>query len=350
MCEINRRRFGFLLSSSFIATIYETARRGAGPGGIDTDLTATLERFRAKCEIPGMAALVLGKERIVAQGAVGLRKQGAPEPLMASDQFHLGSCTKAMTATLAAMLVDDGKLKWTTTLNDLFGDTLKGMRRAWKSVTLEQVLAHRASFPSGNDPDLLLDRHTAESTKSVQQLRHMLVASQLSQDPITPPGSKWGYSNVGYIVVGAALENITGSSWEDLMRERLFGPLGITSSGFGAPGTTGKVDQPWGHDEAGNPIDPGSPRSDNPMFFGPAGTVHMAIADWAKFIAVHLAGDSSNPHRRVSLLKAKTFDEIHRGRADESYSAGWALGNVEFAQGARSNDKGIVFGHEGSNG
>ena len=129
-------------------------------------------------------------------------------------------------------------------------------------MTLEQVLAHRAGLPSGNDPGLILDRGIVESTKTVHQLRQILVASQLSRDPTTPPGSKWTYSNVGYIIVGAALEKVTGGSWEDLMREHIFRPLGITSGGFGAPGTAGKVDQPWGHDENGNAMNPGSPRSE----------------------------------------------------------------------------------------
>src|SRR4029079_19319436 len=67
------------------------------------------------------------------------------------DRFHLGSCTKAMTATLVAMLVEEGKLNWTTTLGELFADTVKPMHPGWEKVTLRQVLAHRASLP--HEPD-----------------------------------------------------------------------------------------------------------------------------------------------------------------------------------------------------
>src|SRR5882672_4345894 len=94
----------------------------------------------------GIVAAVLRGERIIAQGVAGVRKRGTAERIRLDDRFHLGSCTKAMTATLAAMLVEEGKLNWTTTLGELFGDTVKPMHPAWEKVTLRQVLSHRASL------------------------------------------------------------------------------------------------------------------------------------------------------------------------------------------------------------
>src|SRR3954467_4622721 len=99
----------------------------------------------------GMAAAVLRGERIIAQGAAGVRKRGTAESITLADRFHLGSCTKAMTATLVAMLVEEGKLNWTSTLGELFADTVKPMHPAWEKVTLRQVLSHRAGLR--NEPD-----------------------------------------------------------------------------------------------------------------------------------------------------------------------------------------------------
>src|SRR4030095_15378013 len=73
----------------------------------------------------GLAAVVLRGERIIGHAAAGVRKRGTAERITIADRFHLGSCTKAMTATLVAMLVEDGKLNWTTTLGELFADTVK---------------------------------------------------------------------------------------------------------------------------------------------------------------------------------------------------------------------------------
>src|SRR3954466_14976518 len=84
---------------------------------------------------------------IIAQGAAGVRKGGTAERITLDDRFHLGSCTKAMTATLVAMLVEEGRLNCTTTLGELFADTMTPMHPAWEKVTLQQVLAHRAGLP-----------------------------------------------------------------------------------------------------------------------------------------------------------------------------------------------------------
>src|ERR1051326_8775428 len=115
-----------------------------GPVNVDAILQSILgwgaERF-------GIAAAVLRGERIFAQGAAGVRKRGTAERITLDDRFHLGYCTKAMTATLVAMLVEEGKLNWTTTLGELFADTVKTMHPAWEEVTLRQVLEHRAGLP-----------------------------------------------------------------------------------------------------------------------------------------------------------------------------------------------------------
>src|SRR5882757_9429389 len=118
------------------------------PVNVDAILQAILGRGGERF---GMVAAVLRSERIIAQGAVGVRKRGSAEHITLDDQFHLGSCTKAMTATLVAMLVEEGRLNWTTTLGELFADTVRPMHPVWEKVTLRQVLAHRSGLPM--DPD-----------------------------------------------------------------------------------------------------------------------------------------------------------------------------------------------------
>lgn len=113
------------------------------PVNVDAILQAILGRGSERF---GLAAAVLRGERIIAQGVAGVRKRGTAERITLDDRFHLGSCTKAMTATLVAMLVEEGKLNWTTTLGELFADTVKPMHPAWEKVTLRQVLAHRAGL------------------------------------------------------------------------------------------------------------------------------------------------------------------------------------------------------------
>src|SRR6266581_8880437 len=246
------------------------------PVNVDAILQSILGRGGERF---GMVAAVLRGERIIAQGAAGVRKRGTAERITLDDQFHLGSCTKAMTATLVAMLVEEGKLNWTTTLGELFADTVKPMHPAWEKVTLRQVLAHRASLR--NEPDGLaaqvfkervveLVRPPRAPLGTLPQQRLEVARQALSRPPGIAPDTKYWYSNVGYILGGAALEHLTGRAWEDLMRERLFQPLGISTGGFGSPPKTfgtDKTEQAWGHSPVlGKPIDPRSPAAELPLF------------------------------------------------------------------------------------
>jgi len=300
------------------------------PVNVDAILQAILGRGGERF---GMAAAVLRGERIIAQGAAGVRKRGTGQRITFDDRFHLGSCTKAMTATLVAMLVEEGKLNWTTTLGELFADTVKPMHPAWEKVTLRQVLAHRAGLRF--EPDGLaqvfseLVRPLRARLGTLPQQRLEIARQALSRPPGIAPDTKYWYSNVGYILAGAVLEHLTGRAWEDLMRERLFQPLGISTGGFGRPGTAGKTDQPWGHSSfLGKPIDPGSPAAQSPLYYGPAGTAHMTITDWAKFIALHLRGDPANPHCQAALLKLDTFAEMHAVAPTTPYSKGWVMRGI----------------------
>src|SRR5260221_2795520 len=303
------------------------------PDNVDAILQAILGRGGERF---GIAAAVLRGERIIAQGAAGVRKRGSAEHITLDDRFHLGSCTKAMTATLVAMLVEEGKLNWTTTLGELFADTVKPLHPAWERATLRQVLAHRAGLPfqpDGLNPVFNTFRQLMRPPRArlgtLPQQRLEIARQALSRPPRIPPDTKYYYSNVGYVLAGAVLEQLTGRAWEDLMRERLFQPLGISTGGFGPPGTAGKTDQPWGHSSIlGKPLDPGSPAAQFPLYYGPAGLAHMTIADWARFIALHLRGDPANPHCQAALLKLDTFAELHAVAPTTPYSKGWVMRGI----------------------
>jgi len=91
---------------------------------------------------------VVKEGKVVAVGAVGTRKVGADLPVTVNDRFHLGSDTKAMTALLAGMLVEEGKLKWSSTLPDVFPALVEDMDGKLKAVTLEQFLSHTSGVPA----------------------------------------------------------------------------------------------------------------------------------------------------------------------------------------------------------
>ncbi len=305
-----------------------------------------------------MVAMVLRGDRIVAQGAAGVRKLGAPDAVTIDDQFELGSCAKAMMATLVARVIETGKLHWDTTLAELFADVLPRIDPAWRSVTVRQALAHRAGMA---DHRLVFARTALWSSDDTQTQRRNYAAKILSAPPDYPPGTKVVYNSTDYLVLAAALEKVTGRTWEDLMRRELFEPLGLTTAGFGPPGSPGRIDQPWGHGGrwlfhlplpggGRTPFDPGDRDADYPMAGAPAGMVHMAIGDWARFVVLHLRGDAANPQRNVALLKPATIEQLHEWGAGDSYSGGWFTTRRAWAKGFDAEDTGRVLFHQGDNG
>lgn len=301
------------------------------------DLGAILEPIRAAHQLPGLAAAVFDDRGLLAIGAAGVRKLGDPTPVTKDDVWHLGSDTKAMTATLTALLVDEGLVKWTTTLAEAFPDWATTMDVGYRTVTLEMLLAHRGGAPANVPADLW-----AEMWKPgvAADQRKAAVQAMLSRAPETPPGTKYVYANAGYMMVGAALERATGKTWEDLMRGRLFDKLGMASCGFGYVGTVGKVDQPWGHKVTAGTLTPVPPglSADNPPSLGPAGTVHCGLVDWAKFLRVHLVGARGSP----TLVSAVNLVKLQTPWSGGDYALGWIVAT-------RPWGGGTVLTHTGSN-
>src|SRR5262245_2077398 len=101
-----------LARSEPAATAAEPSQSRPSSGPALESLDALLEPIRAKHNVPALAAAFVRPEGTVAAGAVGVRKSGGTEAVTLDDRFHIGSCTKAMTATLIAILVERGKLNW----------------------------------------------------------------------------------------------------------------------------------------------------------------------------------------------------------------------------------------------
>jgi len=292
-------------------------------------VTNLLAPIRGKYQVPAMAAALVTSKGLVTAGVVGTRKRGVEIPATLNDQWHLGSDTKAMTATLVAKLVERGRLKWESTVADVFPDLAPGFHPVARTITVLELLSHRSGLMP--NPDLIA-YGGADGTK--ERLR--LVKETLRKAPPHKPGTHYEYSNLGYAIVGAITERITDKSWEQAMRDELFGPLGMTSVGFGGMGTPGLVDQPWGHYADGQPVASNGPAMDNPPVLSPAGRVHCTIQDWAKFITDQLRGDRGEP----ALLQPVTYQKLHTPPFGGEYGLGWLVVERDWAGGTALNHGG----------
>jgi len=274
----------------------------------------TLEAIRKKYSFPALAVVVVKDGKVCDRAAVGVRKTGDSTLVTTNDQFHIGSCTKSMTATLTAMLIEEGKLRWNTTIAEVFPELKGHMDKRYEGVNVEQLLTHRGGVPE-KPPSAAWSRAWKEQGTPVEQ-RYEFIRAVLGNAPEAPPGAKMIYSNQGYSIIGAMLEKITGKPWETLITERLFKPLHLTSAGFGAPGAKDKVDQPWGHVRKllmNVPI-----QSDNPPAIAPAGRVHCSLDDLAAYAIFQMKGE-----REGGLLKPETFRKLHTPPEGGDYACGW---------------------------
>jgi CubicO group peptidase (beta-lactamase class C family) len=291
------------------------------------DVSELLEPIRQRHGLPALAAAAMADGRLLSAGATGVRRLGGAERVTVDDKWHLGSCTKSMTATLAALLVEKGRLKWDTTVGDAFPDL--AMNEAWRGVTLELLLGHRAGAPP-KPPGALWAGAWKRNGSAVSQ-RMEFVSGLLTLAPDPPPKSRFVYSNQGYSIAGAMMERLEKMPWEALLTEMVFEPLGMKSAGFGAPGRPGAEDQPWGHRQRGVmlvPVPPG-PEADNPPAIGPGGIVHASIVDFVRYAAWHAAERDAKP----VLLSPASFQKLHTPLEGQDYALGWNVSRRGWAGG-----------------
>lgn len=287
---------------------------------------------------PSMAAVVVRGRDVIARGAVGVRKIGEETPITPFDKFHLGSCTKAMTATLCAMLIEEGKLRWDSTIGELFPELKESMKPGWDGITLEQLLTQTAGACKSLREHGLWGR-LWNTDRSPAEARLDMLGTVVGWELDHVPGTKYAYSNTNYIIAGMMAERVTGEDFEELIMRRLFAPLGMTTAGFGAPGIADAVDQPLGTSREGVSIAPAR-NADNPPMLSPAGRAHMSLDDWAKFVSLHIEGERAPTAR---LLSAETYKKLH-APALNKYACGWSVPSRAWGGPRR-----VTLTHGGSN-
>ena len=288
-------------------------------------LADALEQVRGAHTLPALAAFVLRGDTIVEQAVVGTLSTKDDTPVGPTAQWHLGSNTKAMTATVAGMLVEEGLLRWDITIGEVLSEIAPGMNSGHRDTTLAMLLHHTSGI-------------TANIRWFSAPADRIACAAEILADAPDGERGEYAYSNAGYVVAGAMMEKVSNKTWEELMREKLFGPLGMKNTGFGAPSEPGA---PWGH-EVGllgwSPKNPTARNADNPPVLGPAGTVHTTMDDYARFIAAHLKGAQGTG----GIVSAETFATLHTPSPGGDYAMGWGVEERGWAGGR-------TLTHSGSN-
>lgn len=258
--------------------------------GFDAAVAKGVQDWR----VTGLAVAVVKDGTVVFSKGYGVREIGKPEPVDGRTLFAIGSTTKAMTAALVGMLVDEKKLAWDDPVTKHLPWFQLHDPYVTREVTVRDLLVHRAGL--GN-ADFLWYGQATEPTEILRRLRRAPPAYSLR--------SSFIYQNVMYAAAGAVVEAAGGRPWAEQMRTRIFEPLGMqdTVATAATLSRLPNVAQPhW-------VIDGTVTRIENASVDGvaPAGSVWSSVEDMAKWSAMLLAGGKSGAR---TLLSPATVDEL----------------------------------------
>lgn len=223
-------------------------------------------------------------------GVVAHGDAGEDRPVERDTGFEIGSITKLFTATLLADMARRGEVRLDDPVANLLPAGTPVPSRGGHPITLEHLATHTAglpSMPANADP---ADPRNPLAEYTVEQLYAFLADIVLERDP----GARYAYSNLGAGLLGHALALRARQSYEELVRERILEPLGMTSTAI----TGGPLELARGHDPRGRP----APYFDLPTLAG-AGALRSSLTDMLRFAAAGLGGDESPLQRAMAMTR-----------------------------------------------
>jgi CubicO group peptidase (beta-lactamase class C family) len=203
--------YSALLSFLFAIHIAE-AQNPATTAAVTEYVKAEMQRQH----IPGLSLLVVRNGKIVRAEGFGLANVELQVPVKAETVFQSGSVGKQFTATAIMMLVEEGKMG----LDDPLTKYLAEAPASWRDVTVRELLSHTAGF--GDYPKDFNFRKDWTEDEELKLIESIPLAY--------PPGTKWEYSNFGYVTLGILIHQVTGKFYGDFLQQRIFQPLGMQST------------------------------------------------------------------------------------------------------------------------
>ena len=305
----------------------------AAPVGREAATAAVLDGL-VRDDEPGLAVLVRANGRTAFERTYGVRDLRARPRIDARAGFRLASVTKQLTAAVVMLLVRDGRLRYEDTLPAV----LPGFPDYARAVTIRHLLTHTSGLP---DYETLMDesektgaaRWTPERQIRDDEVRGLL---EKATQPRFAPGTRWAYSNSGYVLLGLVAARVAGRPFGDVLRERIFAPLGMTRTLALQPGENEVQDRAYGHTKQGVAFR-ASDQSSTSATLGDGG-VYSCLEDLAKWDeALRTGALLSEAELRLALTPVRLGDGSQPVWPDEpggdnlfpgrpvAYGFGWFL-------------------------
>lgn len=323
-----------LALAGFVALAFAPARAEDPAKG--KVLAPAVQSFVESHSLAGAVMLVADKDKVLAVETVGFADVENKTPMAADTVFWIASQTKPITAAALMLLVDEGKVKIEDPVEKYLPEykdiTLKGGTKPKSPPTVRQILSHTSGLPfSTPEESPTLDKLTVKD----------MVASYVKNGLVTEPGTKYQYSNAGINTAGRIIEVVSGTSYEDFLDKRLFGPLGMTDTTFwpseAQAKRIAKVYKPTADKKNLEATTipqlqyPLTNRKRQPM---PGGGLFSTAADCAKFCQMLLNKGKSGDKQLLTeaavaeLSKKQTPDALK-----DNYGLGFSVGGGSFGHG-----------------
>jgi CubicO group peptidase (beta-lactamase class C family) len=279
---------------------------------------------------PGLAVEVIRDGKRIDSRTFGVRDMRSKQRITTTTDFRLASVTKQFTASAIMLLVRDSKLSYDTKLTDVFPD----FPAYGKQITIRNLLNHTSGLP---DYEELMDHAgktwTAENQISDDEVLELLKRTKQGR---FEPGTKWSYSNSGYVVLGLVVAKVSGMSFPDFLTERIFKPLKMDRTLAYVKGKSSIPERAFGHSmDEGRLIE--KDQSSTSATLGDGG-VYSNLEDlvkWDAALANHtlLSAEEMKPALTPFRLPDGTFPHWDSGPGDTDplggrpamYGFGWFL-------------------------
>ncbi len=260
-------------------------------------------------EVPGLALAVVKDDKIIFAKGYGVRTLGEPTPVDEKTLFAIGSSSKAFTAAAIAMLVDDGKLKW----DDPATLHLPGFELydpyVTRELTVRDLLCHRSGLERA---DLLWYGSAYDRAEILRRIRYL--------KPSWSFRSRYGYQNIMFLAAGQIVQNVSGKTWDDFVAERIFKPLGMTSSNTSTKAFRPGDNVATPHGKIEKKVRPIPWRNiDN---IAPAGSINSNVVEMAQWVRLQL-GEGSYAGQR--LLSSGAVREMWKSHSVIPAEPPWTL-------------------------
>jgi len=260
-------------------------------------------------EVPGLAIAIVKNDQVVFAKGYGVRKLGDPTPVDEKTLFAIGSSSKAFTSASIAMLMDEGKLKW----DDPAAKYLPGFQLfdpyVTRELTVRDLLSHRSGLERG---DFLWYGTSYSRDEIVQRVRYL--------KPSWSFRSRFGYQNIMYLAAGQIVAGVSGARWDDFIRDRIFKPLGMTSSSTSINDLKNASDVATPHAKIDARVESIPWRNiDN---IAPAGSINSNVVDMAQWLRLQLGEGVYKGQRLISSGAAK---EMHTAQTVIRLEPPWTL-------------------------